>query len=159
VTDIVESRDIFPTLLEAAGIDGPKTDTVSARSLFDVVRGDAESNRAAISEYLVPQPAIETLRERAKATEEDDLSRFDRALRTIRTARWKFIEASDGSRELYDLESDPDESENVISARPEVAERLRERLVASRGPLERGEQDTDPLDSGTQERLEDLGYI
>jgi arylsulfatase A-like enzyme len=163
VADVVESRDVFPTLLEAAGVDPPAADTVSTNSLSGAVDGgpgDDQTRGAAIAEYLVPQPAVETLRERAGGADADGrLEQYDRALRAVRTPEWKFVEASDGSRELYDVVDDPRESTNLAADRPGVADRLQARLRDAFGPLTRGEQDTGTIDTGARQRLEDLGYI
>ena len=48
----------------------------------------------------------------------------------IREGRWKLVmEAKKSQRELYDLASDPGESNNVIAEYPEVAKRLRQTLT------------------------------
>jgi arylsulfatase A-like enzyme len=161
VADVVESRDLFPTILDAAGVDQPEVDGVSTRTLGDVVGPDgSDDGGMAISEYLVPQPEIDTLRTKTTKTDDARLDQYDRALRAVRTTRWKFIESSDGSRELYDIVDDPHESTNVVSDHPDIADQLQTVLHDTCGPLRRGEQSGgDELDAGAQQRLEDLGYI
>lgn len=49
---------------------------------------------------------------------------------SIRKGDYKLIEFfEDGSLELYDLQADPGEKENLASKRPELAEELHEQLV------------------------------
>lgn len=51
----------------------------------------------------------------------------------IREGPWKLIEwFEDGRVELYDLERDPGQTLNIAAERPELAQRLRERLIAWR---------------------------
>ena len=48
------------------------------------------------------------------------------SLRCVTDGRWRFVEAP--RPELYDLAADPTESDNLVSRRPEEAERLRREL-------------------------------
>jgi hypothetical protein len=89
-------------------------------------------------------------------------------LMSSRTAGWKYIFDQEGPREeLYDLENDPGETENLIDDRPEQAEPLRQRV---RNHLEMVEGEAARLgdgDSGkafhedeeVSRRLADLGYL
>lgn len=93
--------------------------------------------------------------------------------RAIRTARFKYVERlPDGGpcrycgyehapdEELYDLDADPGETDNVVDDRPEVADRLAADLsgwVAARGEPTAGR--AIETDDAALERLEDMGYI
>ena len=55
---------------------------------------------------------------------------------SIRTDRWRYTEWSDGQRELYDHESDPEETQNVVEANAKVAAELSAKLKA--GPQQGG---------------------
>jgi uncharacterized sulfatase len=55
---------------------------------------------------------------------------------SIRTERWRYTEWSDGARELYDHETDAEETKNVAAAHPDVTRRLHEQLQAARAQLE-----------------------
>ena len=51
--------------------------------------------------------------------------------KSLRTAAHKYVEYASGARELYDLSSDPHETENVYrSANASLKEDLRSRLAA-----------------------------
>ena len=106
--------------------------------------------------------------------------------RSIRTDRYRYITAVDGDgycrychtvhegvEELYDLSADPEEKNNVVENRPEVARRLRQKLQGMVGRLETPhagpndgfrEHEGDPEFLSEQEqeelkkRLESLGY-
>ncbi len=54
----------------------------------------------------------------------------------LRDGQWKFLINADGSgAELYNLSADPHEANNLAGAQPDVAMRLRERLLAWRKAL------------------------
>jgi len=50
---------------------------------------------------------------------------------TIRTERWRYIEWSDGSTELYDHANDPEETRNVALAHATVTRQLQQQLHAA----------------------------
>jgi arylsulfatase A-like enzyme len=86
-------------------------------------------------------------------------------LRRVRTAvydwPYKYIDATDGLSELYDLENDPQEENNLIKSAPEVSKRLAERLRKyqdSRGRAA-GVAEVDPLTEEQIRKLKALGYI
>jgi arylsulfatase A-like enzyme len=80
--------------------------------------------------------------------------------RSVRDGSWKLIVGVDGSRRLYDLATDPGESQNVHEDHPEVARRLDEQLTAAGGrtplaePTRRGE-----VSEAEREALAALGYV
>lgn len=49
---------------------------------------------------------------------------------SVRTSRWRFTLWSDGQKELYDEDNDPEESYNVAQANPAVVSQLEARLKA-----------------------------
>ncbi len=87
--------DIFPTLLELTGTAYPqeyqKKPTVSlhGRSLLPVLRGGQRSEPAWF------------------------MSGFTDRFRMFRSGRWKIVKANAGEWELYDMETDPSETDNL----------------------------------------------
>lgn len=78
----------------------------------------------------------------------------------LRRGRWKLIVGeAEGKLELYDLESDPQETHNLASERGEVVAKLR--LELDRWLLERPRPDlpSEPIDPEARRRLEALGYV
>lgn len=152
VSTLVETRDIFPTVLDVAGLAGPDDGTVSDNTLLE-----DPGRPFAISEYLAPQPSMEALREWVVGTA--DTTGLDRTLRAIQTDAWKLVEGSDGSVELYDLSADPDETENVADEASDVVEELRREFDENDIPLAYRRSGEFDASEASRQRLEDLGYI
>ena len=94
---LVSAVDLFPTILELAGVDAASVPTSDGVSLMPYLRAQAH-----------PSP-------RSWLYAEQFTSSFDRQWqRAIRNARFKLIERHDGSRELYDLSTDALETRNLL---------------------------------------------
>jgi arylsulfatase A-like enzyme len=99
----VQSLDLFPTVLEAAGVDpgpGPGVDLCAATDPRPVL----------VSEYLEPDLA------RFARFRDFDPTPYDRELRALQHDGHKYIWSSDGREELYDLASDPGERTDMAAA-------------------------------------------
>ncbi len=148
----VQTLDLAPTILGLLGQSD--SDTYRAFQGFDLLSTTrreytiAEQSRPDLTKFYTRFPGV-------------DVSRFDRALRMIRTERYKYIQASDGKHELYDLNQDPDEKRNLIEMLPRVAAELDARLEVWRGSfVEAAPADEVPeFDEEVAERLRALGYL
>jgi tetratricopeptide (TPR) repeat protein len=79
-------------------------------------------------------------------------------LRGMRTDRWKFVLAP--RPELYDLEHDPGERENVIKRYPVEADHLQQKIWEVIGPPQNDlKLDYMPVDAQTRQELASLGYV
>ncbi len=138
------SVDLFPTLLDLAGVARPAGLKLSGRSLAGaLVRGDRLAEEAAYAESLLP------------------LLHFGWSdLRMLRDGRWKYIAAP--RPELYDLREDPTEARNLAASEPARATALRTALEA-RLRSERASVETSPAGVGVPadllEKLGALGYL
>ncbi len=87
--------------------------------------------------------------------------RFRRVRRALFEWPYKYIHSSDQGHELYDLEADPGEQENLLEAKPAFAARFERTLDDYDGSLRR----TSPppalpqLTEEEQEHLRSLGYV
>ncbi len=88
--------DLFPTLFDMLGIPGPPG--VDGSSLLPQLRGDEATDRPTFAET--------------------DYRLFVHR-RAMRSGRYKLVlDLQDGGRELYDLETDPDEKKDISSSEP-----------------------------------------
>lgn len=126
--------DIAATVVDAVGPGGPALPGRSLRRLLD----------GAPAEPLY----AETLAPRL------DFGWSD--LRAWREGRYKYIRAP--RPELYDLQSDPEETRNIAGAHADVVARMRNDLDRAVGAFGEAESRRAP-DAETAERLRALGYV
>lgn len=153
---LVSHIDLVPTLLTAAGVefDGtryPGQDLLAADGRKDAVFAELGYPRG-IHVFKRLHPDF-------------DYGRFERTMRAVRTGQWKYIQASDGCEELYDIIRDPAEERNLVREEVETRNDLRLLLDAT---LEAGDVDDDEsfADAGytvheeaaIMARLQELGY-
>lgn len=127
------AMDLPRTLLDLMGVSAPEP--IQGASLVPALAG---------REASVPDSYGETLYSK--------LNMGWAELRTIRTARWKFIRAP--KPELYDLSADPGETNNVIATHPAEARELEARLGTSPEKVE-----TSAVNPKTMAQLRSLGYL
>jgi arylsulfatase A-like enzyme len=118
VPALVQNVDVAPSLLAWAGIEGGPAEV---RLAVDDEGGVRVNRTHAFVEFARPGIFLDIMKESFPDT---DSSRFDRALKAVRTDRHKLIWASDGRHELYDLREDPREARNVYPEDRELFDRL-----------------------------------
>jgi arylsulfatase A-like enzyme len=116
VSSLVQTNDIFGTVLTAAGAPLPD----HARSLLDA----HGTRRYIVAEYGPPRTPHSDLLARF-SLQASDFAPFMRSLVAVRTERHKLITGSDGTLELYDLANDPAELANQAAGAPEKLVELR----------------------------------
>lgn len=148
----VQTLDVLPTILSLLG--DASSETVGALQGLDLL----SSARHAFTVAEWARPELAPIRQRFP---DADVSRFDRDLKMIRTDRHKYIWASDGRHELYDLQADPDEVQNLIAHSTDVAASLDRQLrqwCAGFEPAVPSHRAPE-FDRATIERLRALGYL
>lgn len=153
MSPLVETRDIFPTILTTAGINQPDTPSVSQNNLLK-----EPGRTVAISEYLAPQPSIESLKSQVSGPIKTDRA-LDRTYRAIQNGEWKLIENSEGGVELYDLSEDPFEKNDQSNTRSDLVTGLQEELEHREIPLSYQKGSAIEASTASRQRLKDLGYI
>ncbi|ELZ03350.1 putative sulfatase [Natrialba aegyptia DSM 13077] len=155
--ELVELKDIYPTLLEIVKNEAIENSSHSVRGLQELM---TEGGKEYIfSEYMKPQPSMNALKTRTGHLP-TDIRKYDRTLHAIRDTDWKFIKGSDGSSELYNISSDPFEQCEISNEYPEKVDELTLVLDKQLGLFDNvSESPTVDMSSSTQERLEDLGYL
>src|SRR5215213_1834644 len=142
VEDLVLNADIAPTFAELAGLEEFAADGRSLLPLIGLIRGEGSPSwrsSVLLEAFLDGRNAGEESNEGGDDEESvgkngDEGSRMDRtAFGAVRTKTYKYIEHETGEKELYDLETDPYELENVYeTADPSLIEDLKARLEALR---------------------------
>lgn len=118
VTAPVLVSDLFASILRWAGA----TPEAPAERQPPDLLGNPPPERSVVTEQTVPNER--RLRWALHRNPQFDRERFMRKLWAVVGGRFKYIRASDGQDELYDLEADPSELHNLIDALPGEAERL-----------------------------------
>jgi arylsulfatase A-like enzyme len=148
---LVELRDLYDTLLDAAGCDttvSPERD----------IRGHPDRDAIAAEYWTPPCPTSELREDYGDLPER--VQKFDRGLQAIRTREWKLILGTDDSCRLYNVAEDPTEQTDVSESNPDVVADLTEILEERLDPITTDASQTDPdVSPVISNRLEDLGYI
>ncbi len=154
VKEQVQLLDIFPTVLDALGLDESIED-IDGQSFLN-----GPQREFAIAEYFGFHHTRERIKELFPGLNHDALEKYDRRLTVIRTDEHKFIQVSNDEDELYDLSLDPGELNNIIHEEKEMARELQDKLKAWEESLDTEEMDTEVvIDERTKRRLRNLGYI
>ena len=149
----VRTIDIFPTVLELAGVRIPAG--LQGVSLVSRARGEKTG--------AGPPAYSESGRNFYELNPRQYIGGVSGKWRMIRSDRYKLIMIPRDPEpvwELYDLVNDPGESRNVLNKLPEEAAALRETLLRLYG-ADPGREDRDepPLPEGLRDHLRSLGYI
>lgn len=152
----VQTVDIFATIVDLLGL----RDALLERQLqgYSLLPERSDERPG----YIVAERAQHPLSKTFRDYPSFDYSGLERAQRTIRTNQYKYIWASDGRCELYDVQADPDEMHNILDQQLDVASAMQSALAEWR--LSHAAEDepygTAPeLDQALVQHLQDLGYI
>jgi Flp pilus assembly protein TadD len=142
IESLVQTVDLFPTLVEMLGLEPPSNSEVSGVSLAAALRGEPyRKEPVAYAESLVP------------------LLHFGWSdLRSIRRGKWKYIQAP--RPELYDLDADPMEIRNLADAQVELVKGMRGAL-GEELDRERAVSSSEPtiVPQDLLDKLGALGYV
>lgn len=118
----VISVDFYPTLVQIAGCDLPKGQSFDGESILPLLKGESKLNRDELYWHFpcyLAESGNKAIRQAPAGS--------------IRKGNWKLIEFfEDNHLELYDLQKDPYEQNNVAASVPSKADELHQQLVAWR---------------------------
>jgi len=132
--------DLLPTVLDLLGEKA--TSAVQGTSLVPAFSGKPVATTYSYEETLYPR-----------------INLGWSELRGIHTAHWMYVRAP--RPELYDLDRDPGEQNNIIDAHPKEYRELEKQLKVLSG-IGSGQTETiaaTQMDSGTMAQLKSLGYV
>lgn len=137
IADPVSLADVYPTILDCLELASPTG--LSGRSLRPFWQAEHPAPRACYSETEAPY-----------------LEGGWSPLRAWTTDRWKYIQST--VPELYDLEADPGEAQNLFDQQPDEAALLAQELATFEGSLVA--QQAEPATASAEElqALRGLGY-
>ena len=154
--------DLFPTLLNLAGVDPGDFDHRGVDLL------DSDARRSSVfAEYYYPVQVFELFSPEVQEREAARLAPHRRRQRAVQGFGYRLIWSSDGRHELYALAKDPGEQTNLLAEErldPEaqaflpLLERELAAYVKDRGGPE-GLGPPEVLDPETMRALESLGYL
>ncbi len=123
----VSNIDFYPSFLEAAGIASPMADDLDGQSLIPLLTGK--------NEFVSDRPLFWHFPIYLQSTNHKFQDGRDMYFRTrpgsvVRIGKWKLHEYfENGEMELYNLEVDPGENDNLIEKHPEVVKELYKSLL------------------------------
>jgi arylsulfatase A-like enzyme len=150
----VMNLDLFPTLLELAGLKPP----VPTKGISLLHTPD---QRPRLGEC--PHPMYGPLRRILRDYPDFDPRPWRRSLRAYYDGPFKFIQGSDDRHELYNLVEDPGELRNLVTDQPEIAKRLNEGMRAylssSQPTVGPASTPSHQLTPEERQALEEIGYM
>ena len=161
VSQQVQHKDLFYTLLDIAGYDGTKVngEIIKSKSFIEMAAGTSPFPEYTFAQQAYAKMTLEHIRKYNPSFNNETLVSPKQA---VRTNRFKYIKYGTGNEELFDIRSDPQETENVIDKYPEVTEELRNRLNSlptSSGAEAANSDQVEDFDPQVKKQLEDLGYM
>ena len=155
---LVSLVDVAPSLLDAAGVPAPSArEEFQGRSFHP--ESDADEHDFVFAEYAEPQPSMRALEEHVDEVPEH-VYEYDRSLRAVRSADYKLVRGSDGSRELYHVAEDPSETTDLLDRRPGTADDLSRVLDEWLDSFDAADAAGEVAIEGDRKaQLEQLGYL
>jgi arylsulfatase A-like enzyme len=157
VDEYTQIVDIFPTIMEVAGVSREDLNT----SGISLVQDKSSGNK--YHEYIfaewegrVPYFIQTKMKEGEKTIE---VNRFNIGMSMVQDNRWRYIRKSDGSEEMYDLLNKEEEIQDMES-RERIRSRFRSELSRRKKTIEgQGKDLPYSVDKEIERNLKALGYM
>lgn len=158
VEAVVEHTDLLPTVAELVGATIPKQVLpLQGTSLVALLSGEgrASSSRLAFAQRRHYDPE-----NRPKEIVPEETNYEDGETYALQDRNYKYIHHTAGAGELYDLRSDPYETQNLLGRRADVEKKLRETLLRKVHHFKKNAWGKpEPVDPKIIEQLKSLGYV
>jgi len=116
---LVSLVDLMPTVLDLAGVDIPTS--VESLSLVPVIKGEKDNLR----DFVITSWPLYNPNDKAKVIDDSLRNIKEPMPSTITTRKWSLVYTGFGyPTELYDLQSDPNQTTNVLWENRSIAENL-----------------------------------
>lgn len=145
ISDLVQSIDIMPTLLEYFGLAAPEH--LRGHSLWPLIHGNRPADRTLFMEHA-GQSLLAARTHRYKYIQHLRTQHFQPA--------YPFVK---GHEELYDVLRDPQEKNNLALRLPQVVHQFRQKVRTYQKSPKSYQAGTATLDAETLESLQALGYV
>ncbi len=155
-SEIVQTNDIVPTVLDGLNIDWKYHNDKQGQSFLNGSR-----RQAALTETYNPEPMINRWLERNSDLQKHDFAHYCRDLFAYRKQDGKLVRTSDGRNEFYDIKKDKSESRNIYNKndiRIENFENELETWTGSFTPHVVSDTTQPGFDKSTWEKMKALGY-
>lgn len=152
VKELVRTIDILPTILDYAGVKAPRE--VDGRSLRTLMEGKPDTKRIAFADQINGYDFNAGMKDKEER-------QYDQFLYMAFDWPWKltYRPMHPDKSELYDVQSDPDEANNLYAIEHEAAVRLRRELATARPWVPGPYAGKGATPDATQARaLAELGY-
>lgn len=158
VTKEIQLTDLFYMILDMSNIQY-RTTKDERFSLQNILK-DQDTATHVFAEWRKPQSLLAEL---SRLAPNYDFSKFDRGLRSLKVGQYKYIESNNGNNELYNLNADPREVQNIYEQNPERVKEMKESSREFIRKLIRQEEVEKykelEADEELKKRLRSLGYI
>ncbi len=156
IKKIVQTVDIFPSLLQYLHSESNQLDLQGFSLLPESF--SRKDHPYAFAEYNNSR-AADKMERRFPGVAVAPLWRR-KVLKSVRSADWKFIWGSDGTRELYSMANDPYELTNLAQSQPDQLRRMEEILAKwSTSFKPSGFYQKEQISREALEELRSLGYV
>ena len=151
VPELVRTVDIYPTVLEAIGLEAPAV--IPGKSLRGLMEGKSEPPRLAYADQINKYDLVSASISQRRPKDDLLYCAMDRTWKLI--YRYSYPDES----ELYNLADDPHELNNLFARYPDQVRRLKAVLDECNGYVTAPFTDADLPDDATLRALESLGYV
>ncbi len=155
---LVTLVDLMPTVLDVLALAVPEQ--CSGKSLLPLLHGEPPPWPADERVVFMQRRLFRKLAAPPTQPAASQITDFDVEMVAARGPRWKLIWQADGTRELYDLQTDPVEQRNLTGAHDDRLAALQQPLMAWREDMSRLGDASQPVLSGESlKMLKTLGYV